>query len=214
MTETDVRRPGRPRSAQADSAILNATLQLLAEAGVQGMSLEGVAARAGVGKTTIYRRWPNKGALIIDALTRMKPPVRDFDTGSFRSDVERFLTSLQSLLDDPLTQALTLRILGEVSGRPDWAREYFTDSFRPNLEALEGMIDRARARGELRPEADTQLVMEIIGGPIAYHMLMGVFLPNLKPFDTRAFLDLVWDGLWPYRTEDSTMSNHQRDHTR
>lgn len=198
MTETDVRRPGRPRNAQADSAILDATLHLLAEDGVQGMSLEGVAARAGVSKTTIYRRWPNKDALIIDALTRMKPPVRDFDTGSFRSDVERFLTSLQWMLDEPLTQALTLRILGEVAGRPDWARDYFTDSFRPNLEALEGMIDRARARGELRPEADTQLVMEIIGGPIAYHMLITVFIPHLKPFDIKAFLDLVWDGLQPF----------------
>lgn len=210
MTETDVRRPGRPRSAQADTAILDATLHLLAEEGVQGMSLEGVAARAGVSKTTIYRRWPNKDALIIDALTRMKPPVRDFDTGSFRSDVERFLTSLQWMLDEPLTQALTLRILGEVAGRPEWARDYFTDSFRPNLDALEGMIDRARARGELRPEADTQLVMEIIGGPIAYHMLITVFLPNLKPFDTKAFLDLVWDGLRPYRTEDNHASNHYR----
>lgn len=201
MTETDVRRPGRPRNAQADSAILAATLHLLVEEGVQGMSLEGVAARAGVSKTTIYRRWPNKDALVIDALTRMKPPVRDFDTGSFRSDVERFLTSLQWMLDEPLTQALTLRILGEVTGRPEWARDYFTDSFRPNLEALEGMIDRARARGELRPEADTQLVMEIIGGPIVYHMLITVFLPTLKPFDIKAFLDLVWDGLKPFRSD-------------
>ncbi|MGH2503871.1 MAG: helix-turn-helix domain-containing protein, partial [Ktedonobacterales bacterium] len=86
MTETELRRPGRPRSAQADQAILDAALELIAQEGIQGMSIEGVAARAGVGKTTIYRRWPNKDALALDALRTVKPPIVSFDTGNLRSD--------------------------------------------------------------------------------------------------------------------------------
>src|SRR4051812_27075223 len=79
MTQTSdqvtVRPPGRPRSERAARAIIDATLALLAEeGGVTGVSIEAVAARAGVGKTTIYRRWPNKEALIIDALADLKEP--------------------------------------------------------------------------------------------------------------------------------------------
>src|SRR5437764_14075432 len=79
MTQTSdqlaARPPGRPRSERADKAIVDATLDLLAEeGGVTGVSIEAVAARAGVGKTTIYRRWPNKEALIIDALAALKEP--------------------------------------------------------------------------------------------------------------------------------------------
>src|SRR3954465_15070277 len=72
---TTARPPGRPRSERAAKAIIDATLDLLAEeGGVAGVSIEAVAARAGVGKTTIYRRWPNKEALIIDALADLKEP--------------------------------------------------------------------------------------------------------------------------------------------
>src|SRR3954470_1827189 len=79
MTQTSdqlaARPPGRPRRERADKGIVDATLALLVEeGGVSGVSLEAVAARAGVGKTTIYRRWPNKEALIIDALAALKEP--------------------------------------------------------------------------------------------------------------------------------------------
>ena len=166
MTDIELRKPGRPRSAQADQAILRATLELVAQDGIQGMSLEAVAARAGVSKTTIYRRWPNKDALILDALRQSKPPALTFDTGNFRTDIRHYLSSLRALLDDPLMQRLSLRLLGELSGRPAWSEGYFSDTMRPNLAALEGMIERARARGELRADADTTLVMEILGGPV------------------------------------------------
>ena len=69
------RGPGRPRDPQADRAILKATIELLAEDGFGGLSIEAVAARAGVGKTTVYRRWPSKVPLVVDALTHMKPPM-------------------------------------------------------------------------------------------------------------------------------------------
>src|SRR5262245_22575212 len=81
-------RPGRPRSAQAERAIIEATLDLLAEVGIGGLSIEHVAARAGVGKATIYRRWANKDALIIDAAASLKSPLPEVPGRSIREDLK------------------------------------------------------------------------------------------------------------------------------
>jgi AcrR family transcriptional regulator len=202
MTDIELRKPGRPRSALADQAILRATLELLAQDGIQGMSLEAVAARAGVSKTTIYRRWANKDALILEALRQSKPPVLTFDTGNFCADIEHYLRSLRALLADPLMQRLSLRLLGELAGRPEWSEGYFSDTMQPNLAALEGMIERARARGELRADADTRLVMETLGGPLFYHFIFSLFMPNQPEFDIENFIALLWDGLKPFQPED------------
>ncbi|HEY7849275.1 MAG TPA: TetR/AcrR family transcriptional regulator C-terminal ligand-binding domain-containing protein [Ktedonobacterales bacterium] len=204
MTDTEIRKPGRPRSAQADQAILMATLELIAEDGIHGMSLEGVAARAGVGKTTIYRRWPNKDALVLDALRQIKQPVVTFDTGNLRGDIARFLHFLQRLLDDPLIQRVTLRLLGEVAGRPEWSQHYFSDAVSANYAGFQGMIDRARERGELRADADTQLVMDLIGGPLFYHFLLSSFQPGRPAFDIERAVEMLWEGLQPYRANSES----------
>ena len=199
MTDAQQRRPGRPRSPQTEQAILDAALQLLAEEGVQGMSVEGVAARAGVGKTTIYRRWPNKDALILDALRLLKPPIIEFDTGDLRSDITAYLRYISGLLNDPTIQRLSLRILGEMAGRPSWSTNYFLESVRPNLDGLQGMIERARVRGELRPDVDPVVVMDLIGGPIFFHFIFSLFMPGEGPFDIERHVALLWEGLRPYR---------------
>lgn len=195
--EPPQRRPGRPRSAEAERAIIQATLRLLADEGIAGMSLEGVAALAGVGKTTIYRRWPNKEALILDALSHMKPPLRDFDTGNLRGDITSYLRNVQNVMDNPLAQRLTLRLLGELSGRPTWFTEYLAVALRPNLDTLTGMIERARARGELRADVDPALVTAMIAGPSFYYMLLEFFLNDQPPFPLERYVELMWEGLDP-----------------
>src|SRR5438552_17303325 len=88
MSSETGRAPGRPRSERAEKAIIDATLDLLVEeAGVAGLSIEAIAGRAGVGKTTIYRRWPNKEALIIDALASLKRPLPPVPGRSVREDL-------------------------------------------------------------------------------------------------------------------------------
>lgn len=206
MTETELRKPGRPRSVQADQAILDAALELIAQEGIQGMSIEGVAARAGVGKTTIYRRWPNKDALALDALRTVKPPILSFDTGNLRSDIVRFMTFLRDLLDDPLVQRVALRVLGELAGRPDWPKDYFMGAMSSNYTGLYGMIERARDRGELRADIDIPLVMEMIGGPVFYHFIFTLFLPNQPPFNIDQCVELLWNGLTPYRADTAASS--------
>src|SRR5258707_9557057 len=81
------RRPGRPRSEQAEQAIIDATLDLFAEQGFEGVCVEAVAARAGVGKATIYRRWPNKEELLLAALGSMKSPIPELSGISVRDDL-------------------------------------------------------------------------------------------------------------------------------
>lgn len=198
MTETQQRKPGRPRSSQADKAIIDATLRSLAEEGIQGMSLEGIAAQAGVSKTTIYRRWANKETLILDALGQMKPPILLFDTGNLRSDIEHYMRRLLEVFDEPLMQSLTMRMLGELSSRPQWFTDYLKSVLWPNFHGLASMIDRARERGELRADADTLLVAELIGGPVLYHVILSYFLPDQTRFQVERFVDLLWEGLKPY----------------
>src|SRR5260370_10613411 len=96
--EQGIRKPGRPRSAQAHKAIIDATLELLAEEGFQGLSIEEVAARAGVGKTTIYRRWPSKDELVMEAIRQVQIDVPAIDIGNFRNDLAALIkTVYQSL---------------------------------------------------------------------------------------------------------------------
>lgn len=199
--EAQQRRPGRPRSVQADQAILKATLQLIAQDGVQGMSLEGVAGRAGVSKTTIYRRWANKDALVLDALRQIKAPVVNFDTGNFRADITNFMYSLRALLDDPLLQRVTVRLMGEIAGKPEWSQRFFKATMQTNVVGLQGMIERARDRGELRADVDTLMVGELIGGPLFYHFIVSLFLPTQSAFPIEHFVELLWDGLKPRATK-------------
>jgi AcrR family transcriptional regulator len=93
---------GRPRSEAAHQSILDATLELLAEVGFSALTVEGVAQRAGVGKATIYRRWPSKLPLVVEAFGEL-PAFTDVDTGSLDTDLEAMLTQyLKSFLSTPL----------------------------------------------------------------------------------------------------------------
>src|SRR5438132_7533609 len=95
----EARRPGRPRSAEADEAILEAAVDLFAEVGLEGLTVEGVAARAGVGKATIYRRYPGKVDIVVAAARRFtEGPVEAPDTGTTRGDLRELVDGLVRLL--------------------------------------------------------------------------------------------------------------------
>src|ERR1700728_5279925 len=95
------RRPGRPRSERAEQAILDATLEAIADHGVDGVHCEDVAARAGVGKATLYRRWPGKEDLLIAAFAAMRRPLPEPYGESAREDLIRLLTVVAEDADDP-----------------------------------------------------------------------------------------------------------------
>ena len=182
-SESAIRKPGRPRSAQADKAILQATLEELAEVGVEAMSIEGVAARAGVGKTTIYRRWPSKEELIKAAVgvVHIQTPIPD--TGHLRDDVLLMVrNTLEAGVRYPLLPKLFFRALSELRDKPEIFAVLQEQMIGPRFQQLFAMIDHAKERGEMRPDLDPGVAFGIIMGPvISLWLLPGIALPTQPP---------------------------------
>jgi len=190
-----IRAPGRPRSAQAHQAILNATLDLLADQGFEAMSIEGVAARAGVGKTTIYRRWSSKEALVIEAVRGLHAEYGFLDTGSLRGD----LLILMRISDDPrawsLVQRLLPRFIGEIVANPGLVEAYQEAIILPRFRRFKAVFERAIARGELRPDLDPMLAVDLFAGAFTYRLLFTRYLAPMPPTYIEQILDTVLRGI-------------------
>ncbi|GIH89883.1 TetR/AcrR family transcriptional regulator [Planobispora siamensis] len=152
-----------PRKEQE---IFRATLGLLVERGYEGLTVEGVAERSGVNKTTIYRWWPSKAALLAAALIEadalaVDPP----DTGSLRGDLEALVREISALLTESPSAEIAVAALGAAVHQPELAeatRHFFADRLAREQEVFE----RARRRGELREDADPMLIMDLLGGAV------------------------------------------------
>jgi AcrR family transcriptional regulator len=168
------RRPGRPRSEQANQAIKAATLEELASVGYEALTVEGVAQRAGVGKSTIYRRWSSKQALVLAALQEMQAEVPIADTGHLRQDL---LTMVEQALalgtSNRLFRTFVLRAAIELAAQPELLRDMLTELLPARFQEFAQLIERAKTRGELRADLDTSVALSLIAGPIFYHWLVG-----------------------------------------
>ena len=200
VTSTDgaIRKPGRPRSAQAHKAILQAALELLSEEGYNGMSLEGVAERAGVGKTTIYRRWDSKEKMVIDAIRSLHAQAPIIDTGNLRNDLITILQSA-SVLSSSMVTGLLFKALSEVKANPAIFQAFQEQLIAPRFQRLFQMVECAQARGEIRRDVDPSLVVGIVAGPFFYYLLfagMGpVYVP--PPHMAEQIIDAALYGLAP-----------------
>ncbi len=162
------RPPGRPRSERADKAIIEATLDLLAEeGGVAGVSIEAVAARAGVGKTTIYRRWPNKEALIIDALAALKEPFPAPAGASVRDDLVAMARALVSDKADRKRLDCYWSVLGSAERHPELIDRFTREVAEPRREAMRALLRRGAETGELRADLDVDVTLWLIFGAVA-----------------------------------------------
>jgi AcrR family transcriptional regulator len=164
-------RRGRPRSEQCDRAIEAAVLDLVVEHGFAGMSIEGVAARAGVAKTTIYRRWDSKEALVVDAfMRRARERVVSPDTGRLRTDLiemlRAFLRNLQ--LDGGLMQAF----IAEQRRHPPLAEAFRSTFLKERRAVIRAVLDRGVARGELAPGADLELLADVGAAMLWYRFII------------------------------------------
>ncbi|WP_290060646.1 TetR/AcrR family transcriptional regulator, partial [Amycolatopsis solani] len=145
---TDQSRPGRKRSEQSRLAILAATLDLVAEAGYGTLTVEGIAARSGVGKQTIYRWWPSKADVLLDALaTKADLQIPIPDEGSFRADLERFLGSTFELGEKEQVAETLRALMAQAQLDPEFGKRFREDFLNRRREALGTIVDRARARG-------------------------------------------------------------------
>ncbi|MET1000858.1 MAG: TetR/AcrR family transcriptional regulator [Acidimicrobiia bacterium] len=173
MTEiVEARKPGRPRSTECDEQILRAAMEEYAENGFDGMSVDAVAARAGVSKATIYRRYPSKLELVaasIFGLAEAAAPKPD--TGSLRGDLQASLHNLSQLVADPVLGQCIRTMVPDGIRNPELGQvhEHFVRHRRAGTIAA---LERAIARGELRAGLDVELAADVIAGPLFYRHLV------------------------------------------
>jgi AcrR family transcriptional regulator len=190
------RAPGRPRDPQVDRAILAATLELLGEDGFDRLSIEAVAARAGVGKTTVYRRWPSKIRLVVDALTAMKSPApavvaEDMPT---REALVRAMGSFTKPHEGSAARVLA-GLVDAMSRNEELAEAVRTVLVAERERSLVALIDRGKRRREIRPDVDARLMVDVLGGPVVLRRLITGGPVNQRL--AHAIVDLVMDGAAP-----------------
>jgi AcrR family transcriptional regulator len=184
----------RPRSEEAQQRVLDAAVGLIAEVGVSGFTVDAVASRSGVAKTTIYRRYPSGNELLIAALSCAIEPIRTPDTGSLRTDLIELYTAVMAMFEQPHMSRVMLGILSRAATDDEFHRlkqELEHERHQPLVTVLQ----RARFRGELSPDADLRLIMDIVEGPIASRKLMR--LESFDPGDAATLVDLILAGIQP-----------------
>ncbi len=182
---------GRPRSEEAHQAILDATLALLAEVGFSALTVEGVASRAGVGKATIYRRWPSKLPLVVEAFGQL-PALADRDTGSLAGDLKAMLrTYLEQFHETPLAIVLP-SLAGERAHNPQLS-ELFDPVMKGRRQPLARAFERAAARGEIPADLDRELAADLVVGPIAVRLFFTG--SRLHPDMVDPIVDLALRGI-------------------
>ena len=178
MTGADAAR----RSERSRRAILTAALELLAETGYPALTIEAIAARAGVGKQTIYRWWRGKGMVILDALTETAPQdVVLPDTGDLRADLRAVIRATVAEFADPRLSATTRALTIETLADDTLAEQVRDRLLRPQLTALRNRLDAGRRAGQVRADVDLDQVVELLIGPI-YHRWMLRTGPLTQPY--------------------------------
>lgn len=170
--DTAVPRP-RPggRSARVVAAVHAATLELLTEIGYDNLQLSDVAKRAQVNKTTVYRRWPTKAALVADLLARFtESNVATPDTGSLQADLEQLLSDIVTALSDRAIRAVLYAALTGADDRDD-VRTTQTRFWEERFRRSGAVVDRAITRGEIPPGTDPRAVLEMAAGPVYFRAL-------------------------------------------
>jgi AcrR family transcriptional regulator len=171
--EAPARGRGRPRSEEAHRAILAAVVELLPEQGLQGLTIEAVAARAGVGKTTIYRRWKTKNELVVAALEQLRPPEDPPDTGSLLGDLGAVVAAQRQRLGTSGLPRILPRVLGEAMDDPELHAEVVSRAIEPVRRMLRTAIERAIERGEVRDDLDVEAMIDILHAIPVYKLLVG-----------------------------------------
>jgi len=184
------RAPGRPRSAASHAAILRATLELLAEKGMGGMSMDSVAARAGVSKATIYRRWKSKEELIEALLETLMGLINTVDSGDPRAD----MLAAGRVAQEPAAAAmigLIPALVGEAATNPEFGEVFRAKLVEPRRAQIRSYYERAVANGEFRDDADLEFLTDVTFGTIIMRsQIAGTSLDGLLDDQAR-----IWDTL-------------------
>ena len=186
------------RSERAYRAIVDATKDLLDEQGFNATSIDQIAHRAGVGKQTIYRWWPNKAAVVLEAhaeqaAERLPMP----DTGDLRTDLRTAAALFSRNLGDSVIGRVCVQLIGQAQVDEEFAAAYREAFITVRRAALRELLERGRERGEVRDDVDLELALDMIFGPIWYRRL--VRHAPLTPEFAHALADALTDHLRPQR---------------
>lgn len=189
---------GSKLDPEREQAILTATLDLLAETGYEALRLDAVASRAKASKATLYRHWPGKAELVVDAVRCYEQDdlTAEVNTGSLRGDVLATLTAMRDMMSGELGQ-LMAGLVAPLQKDPELARVVRTSMLEDKQQVTRRMLDRAVARGELPADADPAVFPEV--APAI--MFMRIFL-NAEPIDDAFLIHLTDDILIPLMVRD------------
>jgi AcrR family transcriptional regulator len=177
MSKNSKKTIGRPRSAKSHQAILKATLELLGEVGFELMSIEAISARAGVGKTTIYRRYSSKEELVAHAIESIIQDVAIPNTKNLWSDLDELIENAAQITLSPLGRQTVAMIISTASSNSQFAQIYWTKYLQPRREAFAIVIERAKKRNEIQIDLDPGLVFDCMSGIMLYAL---IFQPTIE----------------------------------
>jgi AcrR family transcriptional regulator len=196
-----VKQLGRPRSTEADRAIIDAVLEEVIQEGIDGMSIEQVAARAGVAKATVYRRWPNKEALLLDAVTGVEVELPTLVGSSVRDDLVTLVDSMRRRIaeaaqpSESLASRLYPCMIAEGARHPEIAAKYKQRVVEQRREAVREVIRRGVANGELRGDLDVETMLLLVIAPMLVQLYMWSAGEGLPAESSATYVDGVLDGL-------------------
>lgn len=187
------RLPGRPRSEKKRQVILRTATALLKEQGISAMTIEAVAARSGVAKTTIYRWWPTKGALAMEGfLAEMSPRLAYPDTGSTLEDLKRQFLLVVKIFRSTPGQVIA-SLLGEAQRDPETMAAFREGYVQPRRDVGKAVFRRGIERGELRPDLDIEAAIDAFYGPLYYRLMIGP--SQLTERWANNFVDIIFHGI-------------------
>lgn len=197
------RPPGRPRSEKARKAVIQSTLELLKRNGFSDLQMESVAARAGVGKATVYRWWPNKAELVIDAFaSAVEKELRFPATGAFLKVIRGQMRRWARIFRSPLGQIIA-NVIGAGQSDPAILEAFRAHWVEPRRIEARKLLRRAIQKGEIKPHLDPDTVLDILYGPLYLRLLV-----QNAPL-TENFADLTCDLVFP-----SLCANTRQSRTR
>lgn len=193
--EVETRAPGRPRSEEAERAILDATMASLADAGFSGTTMAGIARDAGVSTATIYRRWSSLSEVVIAALTRQRAELVFPDTGSLADDLRLLTRQMVHQLTNTPEVAVLTALIDQARRDPDLAAAVAEAVIAPAREAVGAMFRRGIERGEVDPDVDIDLAIDVMTAPLYLRSL--TTQRRLRPADADKLAALLLRAVQP-----------------
>ena len=188
---------GRPRSADAHAAILDAAIALTREAGFDALAMDAIAARAGVGKATVYRRWKTKESVVAEALARFARSIPVPDSGDLATDLRTVLRGNMRMYQDPATAGLLSGLIAAMARSAVIADAVRSGFVAARRDALRQVLVRGGARGELAPGTDIELALDMLSGSLLYRALISGGRIDARMIDR--LVHAVLRGLAPQR---------------